>query len=241
MEVSLMTCSELLIGGVLPYLAGFGFLAGLGYRLVSWRRAPPPPPMTLYPTLGSGPMGLVKQALFFPGLYRSDRILWFLSWTFHAFLALALLGHLRVATGLIDRLLASLGIGSSGVAAFSAAAGSLAGIVLLATVAILLARRLVVARAREISGIPDFFALLLLLAVVVSGDLMRLGGQPIDLIQTRAWAVSLLSFSPVVPSHPAFLLHVFCAEVLILYMAFSKLMHFGGIFFTLALIKKSAP
>jgi nitrate reductase gamma subunit len=236
MEVSLMTSSELLIGGVLPYLAGFGFLAGLGYRLVSWRSAPQPPPMTLYPTLG-----LVKQALFFPGLYRSDRILWLLSWTFHAFLALVLLGHLRVATGLIDSLLASLGIGPSGVAAFSAAAGSLAGIVLLATVAILLARRLVVARVREISGVPDFFALLLLLAVVVSGDLMRVGGQPVDLIQTRAWAVSLLSFSPVVPSHPAFLLHVLCAEVLILYMAFSKLMHFGGIFFTLALVNKSEP
>src|SRR5664279_4988447 len=168
MEVTLMTNTEFFIGGVLPYLAVFCFLAGLGYRLVSWRNAPQAAPMTLYPILGSGPMGLVKQALFFPGLYRSDRVLWLLSWTFHAFLALVLLGHLRVATGLIDRLLASLGVGSSGVAAFSAAAGSLAGIVLLATVATLLARRFLVARVREISGVPNFFALLLLLAVVVS-------------------------------------------------------------------------
>ena len=236
-----MTNTELLIGGVLPYLAAFGFLVGLGYRLVSWRKLAQPAPMTLYPILGSGPMGLVKQALFFPGLYRSDRVLWFLSWTFHAFLALVLLGHLRVATGLIDRLLASLGVGASGMAAFSAGAGSLAGIVLLATVAILLARRLFMARVREISGIPDFFALLLLLSVVVSGDLMRVGAQPIDLQQTRAWALSLLSFSPVVPSHPALLLHMLCAEVLILYLTFSKLMHFGGVFFTLALTRKSVP
>jgi nitrate reductase gamma subunit len=62
-----------------------------------------------------------------------------------------------------------------------------------------------------------------------------------DLAETRVWAASLLSFSPVVPAHPAFLLHAFLAELTILYIAFSKLMHFGGFFFTVSLIRRSQP
>jgi nitrate reductase gamma subunit len=37
------------------------------------------------------------------------------------------------------------------------------------------------------------------------------------------------------------LLHLFCAELLVLYVAFSKLMHFGGFFVTFSLVKRSAP
>jgi nitrate reductase gamma subunit len=103
----------------------------------------------------------------------------------------------------------------------------------------LLFRRVFVARVREISKAPDFLALLLLVAVITCGNLMRFGGTPFDLAQTRIWAASLLTLSPVVPASSAFLLHLFCAELLILYLAFSKLMHFGGFFFTFSILKRS--
>jgi len=236
-----MSRTAFLIGGIFPYLAATVFLIGVVSRLRAWRRVPQPGLMTVYPTKGSGMAELAKEALFFPSLFRGDRTLWLLSWSFHVALALALIGHLRVVTALLDRGLATVGVSSSGIAAMSAIAGGGAGIVLLVTVMTLLARRLLVARVREVSTPPDFLALLLLIAVITTGNVMRFGGTHFGLAETRVWAVSLLTFSPVVPANPAFLLHAFFAELTILYVAFSKLMHFGGFFFTVALAKRSQP
>jgi len=236
-----MGTSSFIVAGILPYLAAAAFLVGVAYRLRVWRRVKQPALMTLYPTEGAGWMSLVKEAMFFPSLFRGDRTLWLFSWFFHAALALALVGHLRVLTGAIDRGFLALGVGAGGLAALSSVAGGLAGIVLLATVLVLLGRRLAVRRVREISAVPDFFALLLLVAVITTGDLLRFGGGPVDLALTRAWALSLLTFSPAVALPPSVLLHLFCAELLVLYLAFSKLMHFGGFFFTFSLVKRSAP
>jgi nitrate reductase gamma subunit len=236
-----MSNSAFLVGGVLPYLAAVVFVVGVVYRLLTWRRVPQPALMTLYPTQGAGWGALVKEALFFPSLFRGDKTLWIFAWSFHVALALAFIGHLRVATAVIDRGLAAVGLGAGGMAMLSAVAGGFAGVVLIATVLLLLGRRMLVARVREISKVPDFLALLLLLAVLTCGNLMRFGGTHFDLAQTRTWAASLLAFSPVVPASSAFLLHLCFAELLLLYVAFSKLMHFGGLFFTFSLIKGSQP
>jgi nitrate reductase gamma subunit len=236
-----MSGTAFLIGGILPYLAATAFLIGVVSRLRAWRRVPQPGLMTVYPTQGSGIAELAKEALFFPSLFRGDRTMWLLSWSFHVTLALAWIGHLRLVTGLLDRGLAAVGVGSGAIAAMSAIAGGTAGIVLMVTVTTLLARRILVARVREISTPPDFLALLVLVAVITTGNVMRFGGTHFDLAETRVWAASLLTFSPIVPAHPAFLLHAFFAELTILYIAFSKLMHFGGFFFTVALAKRSQP
>ena len=92
-------------------------------------------------------------------------------------------------------------------------------------------------RVREASGTPDFLALLLLIAIITTGDLMRFGTH-FDLGQTRIWAWSLLSFSPVVPVSAAFLVHALLGFLLLAYIPFSKVMHFGGFFFTHALVKR---
>jgi nitrate reductase gamma subunit len=231
------TAFHVVVGIVLPYLALLVFFAGVSYRLLVWKRLPQPSPMTLYPTQGSGWGSLIKEALFFPSLQRSDRWLWALAWVFHAALALAFLGHLRVLSGLLDRALAALGIGPGALAALSTFAGTAAGIVLLVAITGLIARRLVVRRVREISTVPDFVALFLLTAVITTGDLMRWLGPPVDLGSVRAWIASLATLSPQAPAHPLLLLHLSCAELLILYIAFSKLMHFGGFFFTFSLTK----
>jgi nitrate reductase gamma subunit len=230
-----------LVGGIVPYLVAAVFMVGVVYRLLVWRRVPQPALMTLYPTGGSGWRALVKEALFFPSLFRGDRSLWLSAWSFHVALALAFIGHLRIATGTIDRGLASLGITAGGMATLSAVAGGFAGLVLLATVLLLLGRRMCVVRVRQISAVPDLLALFLLVAVITTGDLMRFGRHPVDVAATRAWAASLLAFSPVVSLPPAVLLHLGFAELLLLYFSFSKLMHFGGFFFTFSLVKRTAP
>jgi len=231
----------ILIGAILPYVALIGFVAGVVYRLVSWQRLPQPAPMTLYPTQGSGLGPLLREALLLPSLRRGDGSLWKLAWVFHATLAIAFVGHLRVVTQIGDRALAGLGAGPGAIAVLSAGLGGAAGIVLLIAIAGFIARRLLVQRVREISSAPDFAGLLLLTAVIASGNLMRWLGSPSELSLARAWVGSLLTLSPHAPRSVLLLVHAFFAELLILYVACSKLMHFGGFFFTFSLTKRTDP
>jgi nitrate reductase gamma subunit len=194
--------------------------------------------MTLYPwPEGSMLRNLLAEALFFPGLFKGDRALWALSWGFHASLALVFLGHFRVVTGLLDRGLLAAGVSPAGIDRLSAVAGGAAGVVMLATATLLLVRRLMVRRAREVSFFGDYFALFLVVAIVASGNLMRFGAH-FDLAQTRVWAWSLLTFRPVVPENPSFLLHAALGFTLFMYIPFSKVLHWGGIFFTQALVHR---
>jgi nitrate reductase gamma subunit len=234
-----MTMTELLVGRALPYVALIGFLCGVAYRLAVWRRTPQPGKLTLYPTRGWTAAAIVKETLFFPTLYRGDRTLWWMAWSFHVALALAFVGHFRVVTGLVDSLLGGLGLSDGGIEKLSALAGGGAGLVLLAAAATLVCRRLALKRVREISSLPDFLALFLLTAVIVTGNLMRFAATPVDLIEVRRWVASLATSTPVVPQSSAVLLHVFCAELLVLYLGFSKLMHFGGFYYSLSLVRRS--
>ena len=226
------------VGGILPYLTVLIFIVGMGYRFYVWLKTPQPGKMTLFPAPDSTTGGVLAETMFFPSLFKGDKVLWSFSWVFHVTLTLVFLGHIRVFSSLIDRSLLGIGMSSEGIDTMSAAAGGAAGIVLLATGVLLLLRRVTVRRVREISGIPDFFALLLLIAIIGTGDLMRFGAH-FDLEQTRVWAVSLSTFSPVAPQNGIFLVHALLAMLLIIYIPFSKILHFGGIFFTQTLIQKA--
>jgi nitrate reductase gamma subunit len=227
-----------IIGVVLSYLVVPVFIAGMGYRFWVWSKTPQPAKMTLFPAGGSTFREVLAEVLFFPSLFRGDRVLWFFSWFFHATLAIVLMGHLRLFTRAIDRILGMVGMSPNGLDMMSTVGGGIGGIVLLITGGSLLWRRLAIPRVREITGIPDFLANLLVIAIIVTGDFIRFS-EHFDLEQTRVWVASLLSFSPVVPKNGLFLLHLALVQVLIMFIPFSKILHFGGIFFTHALIKRS--
>lgn len=232
-----MKVYQVLVGGLLPYVAVLAFVGGMAYRVRVWVKTPQPGKMTLFPLReGSTVKNVLMEAFLFPGLFRSDKVLWTFSWIFHATLALVLVGHARVFTGIADRMLLALGLSPAAIDTVSAVTGGTAGIVLLATGALLLIRRVGIPRVREVSLPADFAALLLVLAIIVTGNAMRFGAH-FDLQQTRAWTVSLLRFSPEVPADAAFLLHVLLAQVLLIFIPFSKILHFGGIFFTQALVR----
>lgn len=235
-----MGAFEFFVGGILPYVAVCVFLVGIGYRFYSWYKTPQPGKMTLTPApKGSMAGAVLAETFLFPSLFKGDKVLWSLSWVFHATLALILIGHFRVVTGSIDKVLLSIGMTEAGVDSMSSFFGGLAGIFILATAVLLLLRRLAMGRVREISGGGDYFALLLILAIIITGNLMRFATEHFDLGQTRDWAYSLLVFSPDVPRSSTFLVHALLAQVLFIYAPFSKILHFGGIFFTQALIKRS--
>ncbi len=232
-----MSTYQLFVGGVLPYIALVAFAGGMAHRFYTWAKTPQPGRMTLFPAPQDGTAkAIFSEVLLFPSLFRGDKVLWSFSWLFHITLYLVLLGHLRVFTGFADQVLLAMGMSAEGVNTMSSTAGGAAGIVLLATGALLLVRRLGVPRVREISRTGDFLALLLLVGIIVTGNAMRFGPH-FDLEQTRTWAGSLLTFSPVVPADQTFLLHALLAQLLFIYIPFSKILHFGGIFFTQALVK----
>ncbi|RJP73500.1 MAG: menaquinol oxidoreductase [Candidatus Zixiibacteriota bacterium] len=102
---------------------------------------------------------------------------------------------------------------------------------LLGAVAFLLGRRLLDARVRYISHAADYFPLLLIAAIAVTGVLMRYFFK-VDLLGVKQLAVGLLSLQPVVPEGVGamFFVHLFLVSSLIVYLPFSKLMHLGGVF-----------
>jgi len=230
-----------LILGVLPYLTVLIFVIGMAYRLYVWSKTPQPGALTLFPAPKpeSGLFwGVLKESFLFPGLFKGDKLFWGFSWFFHASLALIAIGHLRVFTGLIDSILVSFGVN---VDLMSSAGGGVAGIVIMIAAILLISRRLTMKRVREISGFPDFFALLLITAIIVTGNWMRFGAH-FDLAQTRVYFSALLTFSysaAVAPASGMFVLHFLLAQFLIILIPFSKIMHFGGVFFTQAVIQKS--
>ncbi len=235
-----MNTFAFIVGAILPYVVVPAFVAGMSYRFWVWSKSPQPAKMTLFPAPPSGATfrEVLAETFFFPSLFRGDRTLWVFAWVFHATLALVFLGHIRVFTGAVDGMLTSAGMSPEGINSMSSIAGGAAGVVLLATALLLLLRRITIPRVREITGIPDFVAPLLIIVIISTGDWLRFSGH-FDLEQTRVWAASLLTFSPIIPQSGMFLLHLALAQVLIIFIPFSKILHFGGIFFTQALIKRS--
>jgi nitrate reductase gamma subunit len=225
---------KVLVGVVLPPIVVAVFVAGMAYRFYAWKKRPYPK-MTLYPAPEKASFSsVVKATFFFPGLFRGDKSLWVMSWVFHVVLALILVGHIRVFTD-FPALWAALGINAD---AMSATTGGAAGVIIMITLLLLIMRRFGVERVREISGPGDYFALLLVMAVILTGNAMRFFTH-IELDLTRAYFTGLITLSAVkMPADVWFLAHFFFVQVLMMYIPFSKILHFGGVFFSQLAIQK---
>jgi len=225
------------IGVFLPCLTLVVFLAGIVYRIRKWNKAPVGK-MTLTPapsTASEKWKQILKEVLIFRQLFEGNKSLWAGTWIFHAALALILVGHSRVVTD-FPRLWNALGMTNANVDTMSNMIGGTAGVILLAMGVYLLFRRFVVQRVREISDIEDYVSLFLILAIVISGDILRFGTH-FDLNQTREYFAGLFTLQPVVvPSNPYFLLHFFLGQILIMWIPFSKFLHIPGVFYSKSLL-----
>jgi nitrate reductase gamma subunit len=103
--------------------------------------------------------------------------------------------------------------------------------VLLAAVTYLFIRRAALSQVRYISLIADYFPLFLILAIAVSGVLMRYFIKT-DIVGVKILTMGLVTFSPSVPSGigPVFYIHLFLICILFVYFPFSKLVHMAGVF-----------
>jgi len=103
--------------------------------------------------------------------------------------------------------------------------------VILVALTYLFFRRVIYPQIRYISLPSDYFAVLLIFGVALSGVLMRLFYK-VDIVAVKELALGVLSFHPVIPEGIGlpFYIHLFLISTLLAYFPFSKIMHSAGIF-----------
>ncbi len=216
---------------VLPYITLVVFVVGVVYRIAVWWSRPSPAPIPVFPgqrSVGDAVVRVLADVLLFRSLFRfsGNRILWLGSWLFHISFGLILLRHLRYFLGaeaVPGWVNALQGIGVA------------AAVVISVPLLYLLLRRIVHADIKWISTPADYFVLLLILSVVLSGLYAKFFAKPF-VVDVKYVIRSLMAFQPVdldkVYLSTSFLVHFFLVQVLFMYIPFSKVMHFGGVFFS---------
>jgi nitrate reductase gamma subunit len=225
--------SYIIIG--LSYFAGITFVLGLLWRLYTYLRTPMPWPEATTPapkTEGGAVARIIGDVLLFPNLFKADKFLWAGAWIFHVALFAVLLRHLRYftypvpAAALYTETLAS--IFNSNVKTVALFFGYIFGLAAL----YLFWRRFSLPRTLYVSGLPDYFVLVLLGAIAGTGIMMSYWAHAY-LVDVKAFMLGLLTLNPVPPPfHPLFLIHFLLVLLLLVYFPFSKLLHAGGIFFS---------
>ena len=188
---------------------------------------------------------MAMEVLFFRSLFRNTRVsvlkggnvvhdpakwLWAAGLAFHYSFLVVFLRHLRFFTEpvptFVNKIAAVDGFFEIGVPVMY-----LTSVILLAALGFLLLRRLVSPQLRYISLANDYFPLLVLLCIVVTGILMRHFVKT-DLESVKATAQGLVTFKPVLPeiASPLFYIHFFLVCVLFAVFPFSKLTHMAGVF-----------
>ncbi len=217
----------------MPCVTAAVFVTGIGCTIRRWNKGGVAK-IPLFPSPAT-PRGkwkrILVEILTCRELSRGNRTLWIGTWFFHLFLFLILLGHTRIVTD-FPLLWRTIGLTNGRADQFGPAIGGAAGLILLATAIYILIRRFTMVRVREISGFEDFACISLILAVVISGDLMRFSSH-LDLARSREFISGLCGLTPTaIPRDPWFLLHFFLAQVLIMYIPFSKFLHIPGVFYS---------
>jgi nitrate reductase gamma subunit len=231
------------IEGILPYIAIIVFVLGSVYRLWYWMQTPVPLRINLAPsrTTWKGVSNkIAAEALLFISLFRNDKPLWAVAWTMHISALVVLLGtHLF---GLID---AGIDLWTlhtiPGSKTFLYVAATFA-FPLLATLFILLLKRIFTRDIIRISVPTDYLIMALILIHVANGTYMSFYTE-LDMAEVMKWGMGLATFKPyVIKGSWIFAFHVTTAFTLFMYFPFSKLFHpLGQIVNRLTMTQKEEP
>jgi nitrate reductase gamma subunit len=163
-------------------------------------------------------------------IFGENKFLWLGALAFHWSFLFIFLRHLRFFMEPVPALVAGIE-GMDGFFQIGAPVLYVTDLIILAALTYLVLRRLLDSQIRYISLFTDYFALFLLLGLVISGVLMRYFTR-VNIVDIKELAMGLVTFSPVVPpgTAPLFFMHLFFLSSLIAYFPFSKLVHMGGVF-----------
>ncbi len=187
---------------------------------------------------------MALEILLFRSLFRNTKVemregrpvqggakwLWLAGLAFHWSLLVIVLRHLRLFSepvfSWVNALAALDGVFEIGIPSVY-----ISDALFLAAVTYLFLRRVVLPGVRAISLPSDTFPLALILAIGLSGFLMRHVWK-VDVSRVKGLALSWVSLHPSPPEGlgAIFYLHLFLVSVLLAYIPLSKLAHMGGVF-----------
>jgi nitrate reductase gamma subunit len=230
-----MEVVEYILSYITPYVAVVVLIGGIAYQAYRWRqKSPIPANLSLHPRPESQP-GRVGDALLdmftMKGLFSVNKLLWAGGFIMHLGLLLLILGHIRVVTDFYF-LWDWLNWGDAETHTFSAVAGSIAGVLFTVPLFYLLFRRFS-GKIKILSTPEDYFVLVLLVAIAVTGMHMRLVLE-VEQHPMRVFMQGLYKFrwEPVPESAGlSFVWHFALVQLLMIYFPFGKLMHTIGSFF----------
>lgn len=220
------------VSNLLPWLTAGVFFGGLAYRLVDWWRTPRSAvPLTVPPRKRSVAQALreiLTEIVTFRRVFKGSKGLWLVSWLFHLSILVFVLGHLRLFFD-FTWLWNLLRLTSDQVDPLALIGGGTSGTIFMLGLVALFVRRLRMP-IRSLSVPSDYFLLLLLLAIAVTGNYMRFL-MHVELEPYQAFFSNLFSLRFGAPvENGMFILHFLLVQVLLIYFPFSKLVHvIGGV------------
>jgi nitrate reductase gamma subunit len=163
-------------------------------------------------------------------IYKTSTYLWLGALAFHWSFLIILLRHLRFFLEPVPSLVLILQW-FDGILQGLLPILYITDVIIFFALSYLFIRRVIYPQVRYISLLSDYFVILLILGIAVSGILMRLVYK-VDLVQVKEWVMSMLSFHPTPPKgvNLLFYFHLSFVCLLIAYFPLSKLMHMPGIF-----------
>jgi nitrate reductase gamma subunit len=214
----------------IPHERGKGAYGGSYYEEVDWWTKPSN--FSLFSELRA----MAAEILFVQSLYHHNRPLWYFSYPFHlglyclvGFLALLLAGGIMGATGI------TVATGSSGFGSLVyyltlvfGTAGWILGI--LGAVGLFFSR-LFGNELRKASVRSDYFNLLILLAVLVTGIIAWVTADP-GYVHLRGFVQSMVTFEPMAPLPTTAVVQLWLFAALLFYFPFTHMTHMFGKYFT---------
>ncbi|MBN1566209.1 MAG: sulfate reduction electron transfer complex DsrMKJOP subunit DsrM [Acidobacteria bacterium] len=163
-------------------------------------------------------------------VYGSAKWLWLAAMGFHWSLLVVLIRHLRFFTEPQPELI-TLIQNLDGFFQVALPVLFLSDVILITALAFLFIRRLADAKLRYLSLAADYFPLLLIGSIAVTGMLMRHISK-VDLRSVKELTLGLIALQPSIPQGVGilFYIHISLVSVLFACFPFSKLMHMSGIF-----------
>ena len=221
---------------LLAYVAAAIFVLGFLSKVIVYFKTPSPLkiPVTPAPKSSAGVViRLIPEILFFRSLLKggtAEKILWFAGWLFHVSLLLIVLRHLRYFTYPVPEWIMSM-----------QQIGIWAAWVFPIVLLILIVRRFLNDRFATISLFQDYFVLILIISIGLSGLLLKYFMRT-NLVDVKAFILGLLTLNPVtVPDSPLFLIHLGLILFLLAYFPISKLMHAWGVLMSPTRLQTDTP
>lgn len=162
--------------------------------------------------------------------YGEEKYLWLAALAFHWSFLIVVVRHFRLFLEPIPVCVDFLAK-ADGFFQVAVPALYLTDVVFMGALAFLLLRRVTDRRVRYISLITDYVALFLLLAIGLSGILMRYFLR-VDVVEVKQWALGFFGLHPTLPAGLGadFYVHLFLVSCLVAILPFTKLSHAAGVF-----------